>query len=354
MTNLFDPIRLRGLQIANRVWLPPMCQYQAVDGVPNDWHHVHYGSRAAGGFGLVVAEASGVVPEGRISPQCTGLWNDEQQDAWADIVSSVHKLGARMGIQLNHAGRKGSSAPMLPNVSRETVPPERGGWEPVAPSPVASSGLAMPRELSDEEVAALPDQFADAALRAVGAGFDTVQIHGAHGYLLHQFLSPLSNRRTDRWGGDFDGRTRLLVETVKAVREVLPESMPLMLRISATEWVTDEPSWDLEQSVELADLVKHHGVDLIDVSTGGNVRADIPAGPNYQVEFAAALRKVGVPTAAVGLITEARQADSIVEHEFADAVNVGRSALRDPYWPRRAAEELGVPLSPLPSYYRGG
>ncbi|AGF73787.1 NADH:flavin oxidoreductase/NADH oxidase [Corynebacterium halotolerans] len=366
MSELFSPFRLRDLELPNRVWMPPMCQYHASDrdGTPEDWHLVHYGARAAGGFGLIIAESTGIVPEGRISPLCTGLWNDRQEEAWARIVSFVHSQGTRMGIQLNHAGRKSSTVPALPNQERfgdtDTIPPGHGGWEPVGPSAVANAGLAVPREMTTDELYDLPEQFAAAAERAVRAGFDAVEIHGAHGYLLHQFLTPLANKRTDSWGGSFENRTRLIRLVVSAVRAVIPETMPLIVRLSATDWVDaedSEPSWGLDQTIALTHLLRDAGVDLIDVTTGGAAPADIPVGPNYQARFAEEIRRAtGVPTAAVGLITEPAQAEAIVAEDRADAVLIGRAALRDALWPHRAAHELGTPREEIPypgSYARG-
>lgn len=353
MTTLFDPIRLRDLEIRNRVWLPPMCQYHAfdADGTPEDWHVVHYGARAAGGFGLIIAESSGIIPEGRISPLCTGLWNDRQEEAWAGIVKFAHSQGAKMGIQLNHAGRKASTVPARPGQKpvddTDTIPVGHGGWVAVGPSAVANDGLAVPREMTAEEIEALPGQFAASAERAVRAGFDTIEIHGAHGYLLHQFLTPLANKRTDDWGGSFENRIRLIRLVVAAVRGVIPEGMPLLVRLSATDWI--EGAWDLEQTVRLATLLKEDGVDLIDVSTGGAAHAQIPVGPGYQVRFAGEIRRrAEIPTAAVGLITDPRQAQEILDDSLADAVLIGRAGLRNASWPLLAAHELGRSREEIP------
>ncbi len=356
MTLLFSPLRLRDLEIRNRAWMPPMCQYHAFDsdGTPEDWHLVHYGARAAGGFGLLIAEATGVVPEGRISPLCTGLWNDRQEKAWARIVQFVHAQGATMGIQLNHAGRKASTTPWRPGLGEGSVPLGHGGWRTVGPSPIAQEGIDEPREMTVEEIEAVPGQFAAAAERAVRAGFDTVEIHGAHGYLLHQFLTPLANQRTDEWGGSFENRTRLFLAVVRAVREVIPEGMPLLARLSATDWI--DGAWDLEQSVRLAALLRDAGVDLIDVSTGGASMAKIPTGPGFQVPFAEAIRReAGIPTAAVGMITEPEQAEEILREERADVTLIGRAALRESGWALRAAHELGLERDEIPypgSYWR--
>lgn len=362
MNELFAPITLRGLEIKNRIWVPPMCQYQVdnEDGMPTDWHLVHYGARAVGGFGLIVAESTGIVPEGRISPRCTGIWNDTQVAQWRVITDFVHAQGAKMGIQLNHAGRKSSSVPSLPEQPRyeglDTVPVEVGGWEPVGPTALANDGLAVPRELTLAEIAQLPADFAAAARRAMAAGFDTVEIHAAHGYLLHQFLSPISNQRKDSYGGGFGNRIRLLLEVVEAVREALPASTPLLVRISATDWREDIDSWTAEQSVRLAIRLKGAGVDLLDVSTGGINRAKIPLGPGYQVRFAEEIRReAGIPTAAVGLITEPQEALDIVQQGRADAVLIGREALRDPSWAHRAAHQTGLEMGEYfypPAYHR--
>lgn len=355
MTNvrLAKPMTLRGLTIRNRMWVPPMCQYhvRAQDGVPEPWHLVHYGSLAVGGFGLIIAESTGIVPEGRISPECTGIWNDEQVEAWRGIVHFVHSQGAAMGVQLNHAGRKASTIPMRPGLGSGSVPVDEGGWETVAPSPIAADGQDTPRELTTEEVSALPAQFAAAAERAMAAGFDTVELHAAHGYLLHQFLSPLTNQREDEYGGDFEGRTRLLLETVDTVRGVLNNDTPLLVRLSATDWT--KGGWLLEDSVRLAPLLKERGVDLMDISTGGNVRAKIPVEPGYQVPMASALRETGMPTAAVGLITNPEHAEYILEDGHADAILLGREALRNPQWPNHALKQLGADDLPFAeSYFR--
>jgi 2,4-dienoyl-CoA reductase-like NADH-dependent reductase (Old Yellow Enzyme family) len=341
MTGLFTPLRLRDTDIRNRVWVAPMCQYSAVDGVPNDWHLVHLGSFARGGAGLVLTEATAISPEGRISPVDTGIWNVDQALAWSRIVDFVHDQGATAGMQLAHAGRKASTRP--PFEGRGWVPPEEGGWEAVGPSPVGYPGLHEPRELSTAEVGGLVDDFARAAERALGAGFDVLEIHAAHGYLLHEFLSPLSNRRTDEYGGSLDNRTRLLLRVVDAVRAVVPDAAPLLVRISATDWV--EGGWSVDDSVALARLLREAGVDLVDVSSGGNAPAEIPLGPGYQVPFARRIREeAGIATGAVGLITEPEQAERVVAEGSADAVLLARAMLRDPHWALRAAHDLGVPV----------
>ena len=340
MALLFEPLTLRGTTIRNRVWLPPMCQYSAVDGVPNDWHLVHLGARAAGGFGLVIAEATAVVPEGRITPQDAGLWNDRQAGSWERIVDVVHARGALAGVQLQHAGRKASVFRPF-HEGDGSLPPEAGGWATVAPSAVAFPGLATPVAMSDEQVAAIPGAFAAAAVRAHEVGFDTVELHGAHGYLLHQFLSPLSNLRTDRWGGSAENRARLLIETTDAVRAVWPDDKPLLVRLSATDWA--EGGLTVDEVASVAATLRAHGVDLIDVSTGGNVPVPVPVAPGYQVPAARRVREVsGLPVSAVGLITSGSQAEAILQEGSADAVLVGRAALFDPSWPLRAAHELDV------------
>ena len=339
MSQLFSPIALRDVTVRNRVWVSPMCQYSAVDGLPDDWHLVHLGSFARGGAGLVFTEATAVVPEGRISPADTGIWNDEQQQAWARIVSFLHGQGATAGIPLAHAGRKASS--QAPWVGRGAVADEDGGWEPVGPSPVAFPGLRDPRALDRAGIRRVVTAFGDAAERAVEAGFDVLEIHAAHGYLLHEFLSPLSNLRDDEYGGSFDNRVRLLLEVVGEIRGRVATGVPVVVRISATDWLDD--GWTAEDSVRLAPLLAEAGVDLLDVSTGGNALADIPVEPGYQVPFALRIRKeVGVPTGAVGMITEPKQAEEIVAEGSADVVLLARALLRDPHWALRAAHDLGV------------
>lgn len=344
-SRLFEPLTLRGLTLRNRVWLAPMCQYSATDGLPGDWHLVHLGARASGGFGLVIAEATAVVPEGRITPQDTGLWSDEHTSAWARVVGVVHARGAAAGIQLAHAGRKASTyRPWSP--VQGSVPVSEGGWPTVAPSDVAFDGYDAPAALGVTELAGVVQAFADAAVRADRAGFDVVEVHAAHGYLLHQFLSPLSNLRDDEYGGSLENRSRLLAEVVAAVRGVWPDEKPLMLRVSATDWV--DGGLTLDDVTKVVDAVRPLGVDLVDVSSGGNVAASIPVGPGYQVPHARAIRSgTGLPVAAVGLITSPAQAEQVLVDGAADAVLLGREGLRDPMWPLRAAHELGVPVAGL-------
>jgi 2,4-dienoyl-CoA reductase-like NADH-dependent reductase (Old Yellow Enzyme family) len=327
-----------------------MCQYSAQDGVPNDWHLVHLGSFATGGAGLVIAEASAVVPEGRISPQDAGLWNDEQRDAWARITAFVRSQGAVPGIQLAHAGRKASTWRPWER-ERGSVPLEHGGWDTVAPSALAFDGLAEPRALERDELASIVAAFAAAARRAVEAGFEVIEVHAAHGYLLHQFLSPLSNARDDDYGGSLENRSRLTLDVVKAVRAEVGDRMPLLVRVSATDWV--DGGWDLDQTATLAGWLREAGADLIDVSSGGlDPRQRIALGPGYQVPFAAHVRRAaGVPVAAVGLITEPAQAEELVASGQADAVLLGRQLLREPHFALRAAHELGAEADHWPPQY---
>lgn len=338
MSRLFEPIKFRDLTLDNRVWVSPMCQYSAVDGAPGDWHLVHLGRFAVGGAGLVIAEASAVVPEGRISPSDAGLWNDDQVAAWRRVTEFVHGQGAAVGVQLAHAGRKASTAP--PWAGGANVSAAEGGWEAVSSTAAAFGELRAPRALTTDEVAAVPERWAEAARRAEAAGFDVIELHFAHGYLAHQFYSPLINDRTDRYGGDFTGRVRLALEIAEAVREAWPAEKPLFARLSATDWV--EGGWTGDDSVRLARLLAERGIDLIDASSGGAVpRAEIPIGPGYQVPYARQIRtETGVPTAAVGLITAPEQAEEIVASGSADAVLLARELLRDPNWPLHAADRL--------------
>lgn len=352
MSHLFSPVTLRDVTVRNRVWVAPMCQYSAVDGVPNDWHLVHLGSFARGGAGLVLTEATAVVPEGRISPEDTGIWNDEQQAAWAHIVEFVRGQGATAGIQLAHAGRKASAYSGFTG-RRGGVADDDGGWRPVGPSPLPFPGLREdPEPLDADGIARVVTAFGDAAERAVAAGFEVIEVHAAHGYLLHEFLSPLSNQRDDEYGGGFDNRVRLVLEVVREVRGRVGAGVPVLVRLSATDWT--EGGWDDDQTVRLAALLRDEGVDLIDTSSGGNVLADIPVEPGYQVPFARRVRtEAGIPAGAVGLITEPKQAEDILADGSADVVLLGRELLRDPHWPLRAAYELGETGTDLwPVQYR--
>lgn len=345
-SHLFTPLTLAQVTFANRIFVSPMCQYSSTDGFANDWHLVHLGARAQGGASLVITEAAAIVPEGRISPADLGLWKDEHIAGLRRITDFLHSQGSAAGIQLAHAGRKASTR--IPWEGDGAVAPEDGGWQTVAPSAIPfSSTYPQPRELTVEEVHAIPQAFANAARRAIEAGFDVVEIHAAHGYLLHQFLSPLSNQRKDEYGGSFENRIRLLLEVVDATRAVWTSERPLFVRISATDWV--EGGWNLAESVNLARELRKHGVDLIDTSTGGMVpHAKIPVGPGYQVAFAEQIRQeADIPTGAVGMITEPRQAESILAAGQADAVLLARELLRDPYWPIHAALALDeVPALP--------
>ena len=348
---LFSPLQLRSVIFANRIGVSPMCQYSSVDGFASDWHLVHLGSRAQGGAGLVIVEASAVVPEGRISSGDLGIWKDEHIPALQRIAEFLHSQGVRAGIQLAHAGRKGSMS--VPFVEELLLQPAEGGWQPVAPSALAfSASYAVPKALDQAGIDAVIEAFRQAARRANKAGFDFVEIHAAHGYLLHQFLSPLANQRTDAYGGSFENRTRLVLQVVDVVRAEWPAHLPLFVRISATDWAAG--GWNIDESVQLARLFREHGVDLVDVSSGGQVPdAKIPVGPGFQVEFAARIRReTGIPTAAVGLITEAAQANAIVAQDEADLVLMGRELLRDPNWPVHAAAALGEPASWPPQYLR--
>ena len=350
MADLFDPLTLRGIMFPNRIGVSPMCQYSCEDGFATDWHVVHYGSRAVGGAGLVMTEAAAVAPEGRISPNDLGLWKDEQVEGLARCVRFIRAQGAVAGIQLAHAGRKASMPP--PWKEEKALSAAAGGWSPVAaPSAIPfGPSSAEPRALSAEQIQEVVSRFAEAAGRARAAGFQVAEIHAAHGYLLHQFLSPLSNRRDDAYGGSFENRTRLVRDVVAAVRRIWPEELPLFVRVSATDWA--EGGWDADQTVELARQLKPLGVDLVDCSSGGllpNVR--IPVAPGYQVPFAERVRReAGVATSAVGLIREPEQAAQIVRQGQADLVLLGRQMLRDPYWPQRAAKQLGEPV-PHPIQY---
>ena len=348
---LFEPFPQRSLVLRNRIAVSPMCQYSLPDGVPGDWHLVHLGSRAVGGASLVITEAAAVSAEGRISPADAGLWNDAQAQAWSRITAFIRAQGAVAGTQLAHAGRKASTPE--PWNGGAAVAVEDGGWVPVAPSALAfNDEYPFPEALDEAGIAKVIADFRAAAVRSLEAGFELIELHAAHGYLLHQFLSPLSNLRTDHWGGSFDNRVRLVREVLAAVREVWPERLPVWLRISATDWA--EGGWDIEQSIELARGLRELGVDLIDVSSGGLVPGvKIPVGPDYQVDFAARIRKeAGIATGAVGLITEPAQAEKIIASGQADVVLLAREELRDPYWPRRAAKELGVEIEVPLQYQR--
>jgi 2,4-dienoyl-CoA reductase-like NADH-dependent reductase (Old Yellow Enzyme family) len=351
MAHLFSELRLRDVVLANRVGVSPMCQYSCENGFANGWHFVHLGARAVGGAGLVFTEAAAVTPEGRISPQDLGVWSEGHFEPLERIVRFVNQQGSVAGIQLAHAGRKAST--YRPWSGNGAVSEAEGGWQPIAPSPVKfSQNYAMPREMTLSDIAAVQNAFAIAAERAYRAGFRVIEIHAAHGYLLHEFLSPLSNQRSDEYGGEVDNRTAFLRETVEAVRKVLPERCPLFVRVSATDWV--DGGWDIGQSVALARELKLLGVDLIDVSSGGNAeRAAIPVGPGYQTEFAWRIRReAAIVTSTVGMITSASQADHIIRTGQADLVLLAREFLRNPHWPLHAAQELGHKMAWPAQYLR--
>jgi 2,4-dienoyl-CoA reductase-like NADH-dependent reductase (Old Yellow Enzyme family) len=351
MSHLFDPLVLRSLTLSNRIVVSPMCQYSSVDGFSNDWHFVHLGTRAAGGAALVLTEASAVTADGRISPHDLGIYDDRHVDGLAHCVRFIHSQKTLAGTQLAHAGRKASTA--RPWDGGGAVSIVEGGWQPVGPTatPFADS-YPTPRPAVPADLAAIVAAFKDAARRALEAGFDVVELHAAHGYLIHEFLSPLVNTRTDDYGGSYDHRVRLCLEIVDAVRAVWPERLPLLVRISATDW--KEGGWDLEQAVELARRLRARGVDLVDCSSGGAVHdQQIAVGPGYQVPFAERIRRdAGVPTGAVGLITRAEQADGIISHGQADVVLLARELLRDPYWPLHAADQLDHKVPWPPQYLR--
>jgi 2,4-dienoyl-CoA reductase-like NADH-dependent reductase (Old Yellow Enzyme family) len=349
--NLFSPLRLREIELKNRIIVSPMCEYSAKDGHPTNWHLVHLGSRAIGGSALVFTEATGVSAIGRISPEDTGIYLDSHVEAWRPIVEFLSEQGAVAGIQLAHAGRKASTA--APWLGGAPIAIKDGGWTPVGPSAIPfNNGYTVPKELSLSEIDQVVEDFATGARRALQAGFQVVEIHAAHGYLLHEFLSPLCNRRNDEFGGSFENRIRLLVKVTRAVRDIWPENLPLFVRISATDWV--ENGWDLEQSVRLTGKLKEIGVDVVDVSSGGAVPGvQIPFGPGYQVGFAATIRReTGVATGAVGMISEPAQAETIISTGQADIVLLAREMLRDPYWPRRAAQTLGAKIKVPVQYER--
>ncbi len=349
MAKLFEPLSIKDVTLRNRIVVSPMCEYSSTDGFANDWHLVHLGSRAVGGAALVMTEATAVCPDGRISPQDLGIWKDEHVEKLQSIASFIHQHKAVAGMQLAHAGRKASAR--RPWEGGGQISLEDGGWQTVSPSNIPFRETeSAPRALSISDIKQLVADFVAAAQRALHAGFKVIEIHGAHGYLIHEFLSPLSNVRTDEYGGSFENRTRLLLEIIDAIKAIWPERYPLFVRISATDWV--EGGWNIEESVELARLLKQHGVDLVDCSSGGMVpHAKVPLGPGYQVPFAERIKRdSGILTGAVGLITNAQQAENILEQQQADVIIMARELLRDPYFPLRAAKELGVDVK-WPSQY---
>jgi 2,4-dienoyl-CoA reductase-like NADH-dependent reductase (Old Yellow Enzyme family) len=340
MAHLFSPLKIKSIELKNRIVVSPMCQYSAVDGFPNKWHTVHYGTRAVSGAGLVMTEGTAVSPEGRITHGDLGLWSDEQIPYFKDIVDFIHEQGAVAGIQLSHAGRKGSHAQPWAG-GHQILSDEVNGWKTYAPSPIPwGENKEAPIELDLAAIEKVKADYHSAVIRAHQAGFKVLAFHFAHGYLAHEFLSPLSNFRTDQYGGSFANRIRLLVEIIDDARSVWPADLPVFVKISATEWV--EGGWIDADSVALASVLKSHGVDMVDCSSGGNIAsAKIPAAPGYQVAFAEAVRKTGILTGAVGLITSPQQADDIITKGQADLVSLARQLLRDPYFPLRAAHELG-------------
>jgi 2,4-dienoyl-CoA reductase-like NADH-dependent reductase (Old Yellow Enzyme family) len=347
---LLSPFKLRDVVFRNRIFVSPMCQYSSRDGFPTDWHLVHLGSRAVGGAGLVMVEATAVAPWGRISPSDSGLWSEAHGEAFGSIASFLKSQGAVPGIQLAHAGRKASTR--APWRGTGQIPESEGGWRPVAPSPIPFDGAdAVPKELTVEDIRSLVERFSDATRFARMGGFEVVEIHMAHGYLAHQFLSPLSNHRNDDYGGSLENRMRFPLEVASAVRGAWPSHLPVFARISATDWV--EEGWDLGQAVEFARRLKAAGVDLVDCSSGGtSPNAKIPAAPGFQVPFAEAVKKgAGIATGAVGLITEPAHAEEIVSTGKADVVFLARQLLRDPYWPLHAAQALGDKVDYWPAQY---
>lgn len=352
MSQLFTPLKVREFTFKNRIFVAPMCQYSSEDGMPTDWHLVHLGSRAVGGAALVIMEATAVLPEGRISPADMGIWSDEHAEALSPIVKFIQSQGAAAGIQIAHAGRKASTD--LPWLGGGSLPPDHGGWQVVAPSPIPFDPCCsqIPKELTESEIEETIFAFEEGAKRALKAGFDVLELHMAHGYLVHEFLSPLTNHRGDGWGGSFENRIRLALTIAERTRKVWPDNLPLFVRISATDW--REGGWDLPQSIELSKRMRELGVDLIDCSSGALVpNAIIPNTPGYQVPFAEAIRREArILTGAVGLITEAEQANEIIDKGQADAVLIGREMLRDPYFPLRAARALGVKIDGPNQYAR--
>ncbi|WP_329171036.1 NADH:flavin oxidoreductase/NADH oxidase [Streptomyces decoyicus] len=365
MSALFEPITLRSLTIPNRLWMAPMCQYSAApegpaEGAPGDWHFQHLAARAAGGTGLILTEATAVSPEGRISPYDLGLWNDTQTEAFRRITGFLKEQSTVPGIQIAHAGRKASTERTWVDRGAPLLPGQRYGWEPVGPSPVPfGEGFAAPTELTVAQIGEIVEQFRATARRALAAGFEVAEIHGAHGYLINQFLSPFTNRRTDEYGGSYENRTRFALEVVDAVREVWPEELPVFFRISATDWLTEDESdpregWTADDTVRFARELREHGIDLLDTSTGGNAPdAKITTGPGYQVPFAERVKnESGLAVGAVGLITEARQAEKIIADGQADAVLLGRELLRSPSFAQHAARELGARTAVPQPYHR--
>jgi len=349
MSLLFTPLTIHGFTARNRLWVAPMCQYSAVDGIPQEWHHTHLTQFASGGAGIVIAEASAVSPEGRISPEDTGIWSDAHRDAWAPIVRGIRSRGALAGIQLAHAGRKASTWSPFSG-RRGSVPVDEGGWPPVGPSEIAFEGFAAPRALDAAGIDGVVEDFAAAARRAVDAGFQVIEIHAAHGYLLHEFLSPLSNLRDDAYGGSLGNRARLLLRVIDAVRAAAPDTA-LFVRFSASDWA--DGGWDADETATVARWAADRGADFFDISSGGLVaHQQLSVGPGYQVALAAHVRRIaGVPVSAVGMIDDAAQAEQVLSAGEADAVMAGREWLRDPHYALPAASELGDDIDYWPRQY---
>lgn len=349
---LFEPIQVRSLEIRNRIWIPPMCQYscEQQNGEPNAWHQVHYGARATGGAGLIIAEASAVSPEGRISPWDTGIWNDLQVEAWRPVVDFVHSQGSKFAIQLAHAGRKGSTYREWSG--RGSVPLNEGGWQTISATDEAFEGYAAPVEMSTVDVIEHVQKWVSAAKRAVAAGFDAIEIHAAHGYLLHQFLSPITNHRTDEYGGSLENRARLLLQIIDGIRATVPSEMPIFVRFSATDYV--DGGFNFEQTAQVAAWCADRGADLFDISTGGLVaNVQIPLKPGYQVPAAEFVSEnLNEPVSAVGLITDPTQAEQILQNGLVEVVMIGRASLDDPMWPLHAAAALGVEVDYVPKQYQ--
>ncbi len=350
MSVLFTPLKIRDLELKNRITVSPMCQYSSENGMPTDWHFVHLGTRAVGGAALVMMEATAVSPEGRISPDDAGIWSDDQAEAYKRITAFISSQNSVPGIQLAHAGRKAST--YSPWKGKGKVDIKDGGWQTIAPSAIPfADNYPDPKEMTIEDIHIVKNQFKDAAQRAMNAGFKLIELHMAHGYLVHEFLSPLSNHRKDKYGGSLENRCRLAVEIAETVRKSIPGSVPLFVRISASDW---KEGWDADQSVQLASWLKEAGVDLIDCSSGGNAAdAKIPVGPGYQVHFAEKIkREAGILTGAVGFITSPEQAETIIRTNQADIVLLAKELLRNPYWPLLAAKELNADIKWPDQYLR--
>jgi 2,4-dienoyl-CoA reductase-like NADH-dependent reductase (Old Yellow Enzyme family) len=353
MSHLFSSLKIRNIELKNRIAVSPMCQYSSINGVPTDWHFVHLGSRAVGGAGLILTEATAVSPEGRISPDDAGIWNDEQLNAYKKITAFIKEQKSVPGIQLAHAGRKASTYSPWKGTGEVNV--DNGGWQTLAPSAIPfAESFPNPKEMSKDDIELVIDQFNKAAIRSIDAGFEIIELHFAHGYLVHEFLSPISNNRKDNYGGTLENRCRFAIDVTTSVKKVIPSGTPLFVRISATDWV--EGGWDIEQSVQLAKWLKDVGVDLIDCSSGGNVpNVKIPSAPGYQIPFAEKIKnEAGILSGGVGLITTAEQAEEIIKSGKADIVLLAREMLRDPYWALHAAKKLNVDLDDFPKQYLRG